>query len=177
MEPEKTIDLISVKRLDLSFGDIPENLDFVKPPDFDPESLPWAIPSDSVEEAYCSHRLNRVPGNKRLAWMAELWRVLVPEGKCTMIVPYWSSPRSIQDPESVWPPMAEQSFLYFNKAFRDANKLPDIEFDFDFTYGYSLDPETANRSSDTQPFWIKHYINAAADLQVVLTKKCPKPAS
>ena len=172
MEAEKTIDLLRIEYLDLSFGELPSDTKFSRPPNFDPESLPWPIPSESVEEAHCAYRFNRIPGEKRTAWMSELWRVLIPKGKCTIIVPYWSSPRAIQDPCSVWPPLAEHSFLYFTKEFRTANKHPEVEnCDFEFTYGYTLDPETANRSSDAQPFWIKHYINAASDLQIVLTKR------
>jgi hypothetical protein len=106
--------------------------------------------------------------------MSELWRVLVPEGKCTVIVPYWASPRSIQDPESAWPPLSEQSFLYFNKQFRETNKLPEVKgCDFDFVYGYTLDPETAGKNDELRAFWIKHYVSAVSDLQVTLTKRPP----
>ena len=161
-------------KLDLSFGDLPADLGFTKIQGLDPEKLPWNLPDESVEEAYCAFRFNRIPGEKRMKWMAELWRVLVPEGKCTVIVPYWGSPRSIQDPESQWPPLSEQSFLYFNKNFRDVNKIPQNGsgyLDYDFVYGYTLDPETAGKSDDARPFWIKHYINSVQDLQVTLTKR------
>jgi hypothetical protein len=171
MKARKTIALHNVSKLDLSYADIPADSLFVRPKGFDPERIPWAIPSNSVEEAQSFYLFNRIPGDKRMDWMHELWRVLVPDGTCMVLVPYWASPRSIQDPFSVWPPLCENSFLYFNKAFRDTNKLPDCGFTFDFTYGYTLDPETAGKSDDTRPFWTKHYINAVHDLQVVLTKK------
>jgi len=161
-------------KLDLSYGDLPPEMGFSKPKGFDPMKLPWDISSESVEEANSSYLLNRISGEKRMEWMAELWRVLVPEGKCTVIVPYWGSPRSVQDPYSAWPPMSEQSFLYFNKAFRDTNKIElngSGYSDFDFVYGYTLDPETAGKSDDARPFWIKHYINSVSDLQVTLTKR------
>lgn len=172
MKARKTIALHTVQKLDLSFGDLPADLGFTKPKGFDCEQLPWPIPSNSVEEAYCAYRLNRIPGDKRMAFMAELWRVLVAEGKCTVIVPYWASPRAIQDPYSAWPPMVEQSFLYFNKNFREQNQIETKDYsDFDFTYGYQLDPETATRADDVRPHWIKHFLNSVADLQVVLTKR------
>jgi hypothetical protein len=89
-----------------------------------------------------------------------------------VIVRYWASPRAIQDPCSTWPPIAEQSFLYFNENFREQNKLPNIEgCDFDFTYGYTLDAETAGKNDEVRAHWIKHFINAVSDLQVVLTKR------
>lgn len=161
-----------IQKLDLSVGEQPEG--FMRPTGFDPEKLPWNLKDNSVEEAMCAYRFNRVPGERRMKWMAELWRVLVPEGKCTFIVPYWASPRSIQDPCSAWPPLSEQSFLYFNKGFREANKIElngSGYSDFDFTYGYTLDGDTAGRNDETRPFWIKHYLNAVQDLQLVLTKR------
>ncbi len=160
-------------KLDLSFGDLPENSGFSKVKGLDADRIPWKLANESVEEAYCAFRFNRIPGAQRMAWMAELWRVLLPTGKCTVITPYWASPRAIQDPESQWPPICEQSFLYFNKQFREANKLPEPSgyVDFDFTYGYALDPETGGKSDDVRPFWIKHYLNAISDLHMVLTKK------
>ncbi len=158
-------------KLDLSYGDLPEGSGFEKVRGLDPETLPWKLKDESVEEAYCAFRFNRIPGSKRTEWMSELYRVLVPNGKCTIIVPYWASPRAIQDPDSQWPPICEQSFLYFNKSFREQNKLPDVGCDFDFSYGYNLDPDTAGKSDDVRPFWIKHYIGAILDLHMVLTKR------
>jgi hypothetical protein len=164
-------------KLDLSYGDLPEGSGFSKEKGLDPDRTPWNLKDESVEEAYCAFRFNRVPGTERMAWMAELWRVLVPSGKCTMIVPYWASPRSIQDPMSAWPPICEQSFLYFNKGFREGNKLPEPKgyCDFDFSYGYQLDRNDAavinGKSDEVRSFWIKHYINIIEDLHMVLTKR------
>ena len=49
--------------------------------------------------------------------------------------------------------------------------MPPIKADFDFTYGYAIDPETAARPQEAQAFWLKHYTNTALDLQVVLIKR------
>lgn len=156
-------------KLDISHGELPPQLiaqGFVRS-----SRTMKDLADGSVEEAYSAYMLNRIPGHLRMAWMDDLWRVLVPNGKATIIVPYWTSPRSIQDPNSQWPPLCEQSFLYFNKKFREDNKEPQAKCDFDFVYGYQLDPETAGRNDETRPFWIKHYANAVSDLQVVLTKR------
>ena len=151
-------------KLDLSHGDLP-NAEYIRK---DISKLA----DESVSEVYSAYTLNRIPGPERLKWMSEVWRVLVPQGKITVIVPYWSSPRSIQDPCAAWPPLCEQSFLYFNKEFRTMNKC---EFkgdcDFDFVYGYALDQETANKEDNVRSFWIKHYLNTANDLQLTLTKR------
>jgi len=159
-------------KLDISFGDLPEGHQFVRPKGFNPLQFPWSLKNESVEEAMSGYLLNRIPGEQRGKFMDELWRVLVPNGKATIVVPYWTSPRSIQDPDSAWPPMVEQSFLYFNKGWREAQKIYNTcRCDFDFTYGYTMDQETQGRNDETRSHWIKHYVNSVNDLQVVLTKR------
>ncbi len=168
-------------KLDLSYGDMPPQLvaqGYVRRDLGMTFGVPyiigvhiWPIESECVEEAYCAFGFNRIPGKDRPKWMDELWRVLVPGGKATIIVPYWTSQRSIQDPLSEWPPFCEQSFLYFNRKFREDNRqYAEWKSNFDFVYGYTLDQETTLRTDDTRPFWIKHYIGAVQDLQIVLTK-------
>jgi hypothetical protein len=133
--------------------------------------LPWPYKDGSVEEISCVHKLEYIPGKLRIPFMEEIWRVLIPSGKATFITCYYTSPRAIQDPSYEWPPICEQSYLYFNKSFRNTNKLSSIKCDFDFTYGYVADPDTAARNQESQSFWIKHYIGAVLDLQVTLTKR------
>jgi hypothetical protein len=107
-----------------------------------------------------------------MEWMNQLWRVLEPQGKCTILVPYWSSPRAIQDATGEWPPICEQTFLYYNKSFRVQNKEDKGEIcDFDFVTGHILEGETVGKSDEVRSFYLKHYLNAANDLQAVLTKR------
>jgi len=135
--------------------------------------FPWPWRDNSVEELWCSHFFEHIPGPTRVPWMDEAWRILIPNGKLTIIVPYWSSPRAIQDPMHQWPPLSEQSFIYFNKEWRTLNKLNHYlgRADFDFTYGYLCDQETAQRNQESQQFYIKHYLQAVNDLQVNLVKR------
>lgn len=159
-------------KLDLSYGPLPENHGYARPPRFFPEKFPWVLKDESVEEAFSAYLFQRIPGKDRGWFMDELHRVLVPGGKCLFIVPYWSSSRSIQDPMAEWPPLCEASFLYFNKNFRTANKLDyGIKCDFDFSYGYALEQETMLKADDVRPFWAKHYINAINDLNITLMKR------
>ena len=135
--------------------------------------FPWPWKDNTVEEVHCSHFFEHVPGVLRGQFMDELHRILIVGGKATIITPYWANSRAIQDYTHQWPPVAEQSYLYFNKSWRDANKLSHYlcKCDFDFTYGYMPDPDTATRSQESQNFFIKHYIHAVSDLQVNLTKR------
>jgi ubiquinone/menaquinone biosynthesis C-methylase UbiE len=146
-----------------------EQLDLAKLSVAECLKLPYA--AGTVKEIACIHKLEYVPAKQRIAFMEEMWRVLEAGGKINMIVCYWASPRAIQDPSAEWPPLCEQSFLYFNKGWREQNNLPPVRCDFDFTYGYQVDPETAARNTESQSFWIKHYINAVTDLQLVLVKR------
>lgn len=135
--------------------------------------FPWPFGDCSVDEVWSSHYFEHVPGRTRLAFMDELWRVMIAGGKATLIVPYARSARATQDPTHEWPPVSEESFLYFNKGWREANKLDHypVTCDFDFVYGYSLDPMWAMRAEDARAFSIKHYWNAVQDLHVTLTKR------
>jgi SAM-dependent methyltransferase len=160
----------TITKLDFSYGD---------PIDGYPRyagnlfQLPYDIPDNSVDEALSAYLMCRMDGFERARFMDEMYRILKPEAKLTVIVPYWSSARAIQDFTFKWPPMCEQSFLYFNKDWRTAQKIDNylVKCDFDFGYGYTFDPDTAGRGDDTRPFWVKHYLNSVNDVQVVLTKK------
>lgn len=138
----------------------------------DPQKFPWPVKSGSISEIVCANVFEFIPGGLRGKFMDECYRVLGPSGKMTVATRYWNSAAAIQDYRYAWPPVVESSFLYFNKGWRDNNKLElGLACDFDFTYGYNVEPDTANRSEETRSFNIKHYANVINVLQVVLTKR------
>lgn len=139
-----------------------------------PQSFPWEYDDESVKEITCAGVLEYVPGKLRGQFMDEVYRILIPGGTITVSVMYWNSAMAYHDYEFEWPPLAEQSFLMFNKAWREANKKKELDCNFEFTYGFNYDPETAAKSSEVQAFWMKHYSNAAPTMQLVLTKEIPK---
>jgi hypothetical protein len=108
-----------------------------------------------------------------MAFMEELWRVMAVDAKATIITPYWSSMRAVQDPTHAWPPVCEASYLYFNKKWREDNKLSHypITCDFDFGYGYNLHPGLHQKNGEYRDFAVANYINSVMDLQVVLTRR------
>lgn len=159
-------------KLDLSHGVLPEGHVYQRIPKLDPCKFPWPLKNESVEEVFSAFLFHRVPAKLRGKFMDELWRVLIPEGKATIVVPYWTSPRAIQEASAEWPPICEQTFLYFNRQFREINKeLNTCHCNFEAVAGHSLEPETAARSDDTRSHWIKHFVNSVNDLHVTLTKK------
>lgn len=146
-----------------------EGVDFVA----DLFKTPLPFETESVSEIFGSHFFEHVPQDRRFPLMDELHRILVSKGTITFITPYWASQRATQDPTHMWPPISEQTYLYFNKQWREMNKLTHygVHCDFDFVYGYILDPETALKNPETQQFWVRHYLQAVNDLQVTLTKR------
>lgn len=128
--------------------------------------------SSSVSEFRCAYYLSQIAGKDRGRFMDEVWRVLVPDAKALFITPYWSSFRALMDYRYEWPPVCEQSYLYFNKQWRESQKVVWCKCNFDIlAHGYAPDPDTAGRHTDVQADRIKHYLNAALDLHVTLVKR------
>jgi hypothetical protein len=150
-------------KLDLSYPDRAKLLHF-----------PWPWQDGSVEEFNCAEILQYVPGKKRLQFMEELYRVLAPEGKAVILTSYYASSMAFADYEVEWPPVCEQTFLFFNRQWREAMKITaPIKCDFEFNYGFGYSPEVAARSTEVQSEFLKSRLNVAQKLQVVLTRAKP----
>ncbi len=138
-------------------------------------TYPWPTEDNSIAEVHCSHFFEHIPGLERPKFMDELYRVLESKAKATFIIPYARSMRSIQDFTHQWPPVAEESFLYFNKGWREANKLThglyEMTCDFDYGFGHNIDNAWMMRNEEARAFAMKHYWSVAADLVVILTKR------
>jgi hypothetical protein len=133
--------------------------------------FPWPWADGSVAEFKCAEIFQYVPQQKRLAFMEELYRVLAREGKATILTTYYAGGMAVADYELEWPPICEQSFLFFNKKWREANQImAPIACDFDFQYGFAWAPEVASRAAEVQAEFLKSRLNVAQKLQVVLTK-------
>lgn len=134
----------------------------------------WSFAEDgTVDEFWVAHFFEHMDGPERIRFMEKCYNKLKEGAKMTIISPYYTSMRAIQDPTHKWPPISEASFLYFNKDWMEQNKLSHygINADFDFTYGYAMSPEVQGRNAEFQSFAVKNYTNSVQDIQVVLTKK------
>ena len=146
----------------------------------DLDIIPWPIPDDCVEEVTCSHYIEHV--KDLISFMDELYRIMKKpykndkgeeiKSKASIIAPYYSSIRCWQDPTHLRA-ISEMTFLYFNKNWRELNKLDhyNIKSDFDFVYGYQMSPEWSNRSEEARVFAMKYYNNVITDIYVTLTRK------
>ncbi len=136
----------------------------------DLESYPLDFPDNYADEVFINHYIEHV--KDLIFFMNELHRIMKQGAKATVVAPYYASIRAWQDPTHVRA-ISEATFLYFNKGWREANKLDhyNITTDFDFSYSYMLNLDWANRSQEARDFAIRHYINVINDIQVILTKR------
>ena len=141
----------------------------------------FMLPDNSVAEVYCSHFLEHLDHNQakpeRVRFMNELWRVLVPGGRATIITPHWASNRAYGDFTHADKPVSEMFYHYLNEAWRKVNAPDnDIEFnpdgyscDFDSQIGYSLHPALAKKQKHEVDFAVSWYKEATLDLSALLT--------
>lgn len=79
---------------------------------------PWPWPDCSVEEAHSSHFVEHLTSIERIHFVNELYRVLTPGAKCTIIVPHWASCRAYGDPTHQWSAVSEFWFYYLLRSWR-----------------------------------------------------------
>jgi SAM-dependent methyltransferase len=143
----------------------------------------WILPDSSVTEVHCSHFLEHLNHNQqspqRVKFMNELWRVLIPGGKATIITPHWASNRAYGDFTHADKPVSEMFYYYISKTWREGNAPDnDIEWnpdgyscDFDATWGYALHPNITNRNQEYQNHALTFWKEAAQDLHATLIAK------
>lgn len=138
--------------------------------------LPWPFETSSVDEARASHYLEHLDGAQRIDFMNELWRILKPGAGCLITTPYAWNNRALGDPthKSM---ICDWTYYYFNKAWREANKLTHgpyaaIVADFDTSFPWQgLDPFIAQRDANAQQWMATHYVNAISDLTALVVAK------
>ena len=85
----------------------------------------WILPDSSVSEAHCSHFLEHLHHNQekpeRTRFMNELYRILAPGGKCTIITPHWASQPAYGDFTHADKPVCEFFYYYLVKEWRIQN--------------------------------------------------------
>jgi hypothetical protein len=152
--------------------------------------FPWSqFKDNSVDEIEISHYVEHIPHGDGyhdpfFQFFDEVYRILKPaefdpanpniptKGFVNIVSPYYSSMRAWQDPTHQRA-ISEASFLYLNKEWRVNNLLDHypVTCDFDFSYGYVMNPTWQTRNQEAQGFAIQNYINAVSDIQVMLVKR------
>jgi Methyltransferase domain len=134
---------------------------------------PWPFADQSVEEVHCAHFFEHLNGMERVAFMEEMYRVMKVGSVARMITPYWTSMDAVQDPTHQWPPIAETSYNYFSKAWRDLAGLQHygIHCDFALDFQFHLHPDMQGRSPKEQQFAARFYVNVVKELIAILTRR------
>lgn len=162
---------IGVDMVETSSVDIIHNLNI----------YPWPFEDNSVDEIYCSHYIEHIPHNignlkdKRdglIQFMDEVYRILKPNGKINLIAPYYKSQRAFGDPTHCRY-VGDLSFPYYNKEWRDINKLDkySIRCDFDITYSYYIDNEYTLKSEEVRNKAFREDWDAISDIMIEMIKR------
>ena len=136
--------------------------------------FPYPIEDESVDAIFSSHFVEHLDGIERMKFFDECYRILKPGGKMRHLHTYYKSVRAVQDPTHKWPPLSENSYLYWDKNWREQNKLDHypIKCDFEFNVYYVWqDPTVANKNEETRFFNIDKYWNIVADMIVDMVKR------
>ena len=137
---------------------------------------PWA--DNSVEEAHSSHFIEHLDSMERVHFYNELYRVLKPGAKATIITPHWASCRAYGDPTHKWPPVSEFAWYYLKRDWRMAN-APHADItnlaggfscNFEVTWGYGLEPGVAARNQEYQQHAMTYFKEACQDMFATLVK-------
>lgn len=138
----------------------------------DIRKTPWPWKDGSVEEVHCSHFLEHLTGEERIPFFNELYRVMKPDAKATIVVPHWSSGRAYGDFTHKWPPVVEFSFYYLSREWRAAN-APHVGLDcnFEVTWGHTLAAPWNLKPPEVQAFAVNHYREVAQDMIATMVRK------
>ncbi len=151
---------------------------------------PWPWEDNSVTEAHASHFLEHLTNFEgrweRVRFFNELYRIMIPGGKATLIFPHWCSNRYYGDPTHR-EAFSEMGFFYLLREWRLGDSVKgipanaphtDVSFnpngyscDFDTTWGYAPHPALAVRAAEVQQDWMAWRKEAVLDIHATLVAK------
>ena len=132
----------------------------------------WPWGDSTVDEVYCAHFVEHLSATERIHFVNELYRVLRPGARATVIVPNWASALAYGDLTHQWPPVSADWFYYLGKAWR-AQNAPHNDFytcDFKVQYRYALHERFGGSALKEQQFACTFYVDAAPEIMAEFTK-------
>ncbi len=139
----------------------------------------WPFDDGSVDEVFASHVIEHFTGTERVHVLNEMYRVMKPGAKATIIVPHWASCRAYGDPTHCWPPVSEFWFFYLSKEWRatqaphtdKAHNPAGFDCDFEASWGYNPHQSLLTRNQDFVQFAFQNYKEAVQDIHATLTRR------
>lgn len=144
---------------------------------------PWPWEDNSVAEVSSSHFLEHLTNFdgkwERVKFFNELYRVMKPGAKATLVFPHWASNRYYGDPTHK-EPFSEMGFYYLKREWRlTQGNAPHADIahnpngytcDFDATWGYSMHPSLNVRNQEYQMHAMTFWKEACQDIIATLVK-------
>lgn len=141
---------------------------------FDLSKGKFPFEDESVDGIFSNHFIEHLDGHERINFFNETYRILKKGARMRLIHPYYKSSRAVQDPTHKFPPIAEESYWYWDKNWREINKLGHYlgNCDFEFSIYHTFqDVSFMNKNEETRNFAIRHYFNVIADMIADLIKR------
>lgn len=134
---------------------------------------PWEWADSSVTEINASHFVEHLTAEQRIHFINEAYRVLIPDGKLTIIVPHYASERAYGDLTHVWPPVVGFWFYYLNKDWRATNAPHNDQYTchFEAAWGASYHPALTGRNPEYVQYASQWYREACQDMVAELKAK------
>ena len=137
----------------------------------DLRKFPWPWEDESVAAIECKDFLQIIPGDGRLAFLDECWRVLAMGKQLSIWAPAEAAGRAYMDPLWPWPPISETFFYFADRPWRETNGHADrAKCNFHWAPSFLPDGEIASRNEEFMREAIKFKRNSFHTLQVVMTK-------
>lgn len=167
---------LGLPRLDLACGKFKlegyTGVDIIQLPGvdvvYDLNVYPYPFEESSIYQIYCSHFVEHVKDLK--LFMEECWRILMPGARFTIVAPYYTSIRAIQDYTHVRS-ICETTFQYFSQEWLKAMGLEHYDVKCDFatdSLTYKFDPKWATRGDEAREWARMHYNNVVMDIETML---------
>ena len=163
---------------------------------------PWPFEDNSVDEINCSHYIEHIKHSDTLTdvkeilhtsssfkefkektlelshqqdgmikFMDEIYRILKVGGKAILTAPYVTHTRAYGDPTHTRY-IHDMSFYYYNKEWRDTNKLDHygIKSNFDMKFSYYIDESLLLKSEEVRNELFTTHWNSIKDIIANLVK-------
>lgn len=148
---------------------------------FDLQTYPWPIEDNSIDEIHCSHYVEHIPHDIKnpnddrdgfIQFFDEVYRILKVGGKATIITPYYTSIRAIQDPTHCRS-ISEATYSYINKEWREKVNMSHygMKCDFDIRYSFYVTNELILKSEEIRNHAFKYDWNTVDDIIAEIIKR------